>query len=973
MSQQPNNYPIIYDTDKADEIWALLLESAPHFREDATVRYLAGTLFGNSPYLAGLARRYPAETISYLTGDAQDHLAAILDTLAVPRPGGEKTPDLMAFLRGQKNCLALLTAVADLSGEWQLEDVTLALSRFADAALGAAIGHLLHIRMVAGELEWPNGGPEPASPSLAEECGYFIIGMGKLGALELNYSSDIDLIALYDPERVKYKGTKTIAACYVKLTQEVMQIMEQRTMHGYVFRTDLRLRPDPGATPVALSMDAALNYYQSMAVNWERSAMIKARISAGDKTAGDEFLAIMSRWVWRKNMDFNALKDIAAIKNQINRHYSQAPASFRGSDVKLGYGGIREIEFFAQTNQLLHAGRHPWLRCRGTLDALEGLANEKLISPTVLRDLTEGYRYLRTLEHRIQMINDEQTHCIPSDDDGLERLAAFMGFDDLDTFEAETRRHTTAISHHYDGFLPDEEGSSVAEGFGETQLPEKLEKLGFDDPSRSAQLIDGWRRGRYRALRTERAKHLLEQILPGILAAFSETHRPSTALSRFDKFISQLPAGVQLFSLLQTNPSLFKLLARVMGLAPALAELLAKKPSMWDAVLEPDFYAPLEGETELTAKLKILLDSADDYQDVLDIVRRFVAEHKFRTGVQLMEGLANVEEIGSALARLADVTLKCLVPLVENEFQHKHGNFGAGGLSIIAMGKYGGKELTHTSDLDIVFLYSVPDMDAFSDGQKPLGPSQYFSRLSQHVITAITALTPEGRLYEVDTRLRPSGSQGPLVVTLKTFSDYYCGSAWEWEHMALTRARLIMGPLESASAIHNTVQRILTAPRNQEALLLAVADMRQKLFNEFGSNNPWAIKHCRGGLVDMEFICQYLMLRDGNQAAHLFHPNLRKSINRLANVGSLTSQQADTMQDAYNYMQRVQSILRLCIGGSPASEDEIPLGLRATLCQAVGEKKFSELSAQLVSKQSAIYSLFADVIERPSKQLQHKE
>ncbi len=964
---------MIYDTDKADEIWAILLESAPHFREDCAVRRLAGTLFGNSPYLAGLSRRYPNETIGYLAGGAQDHLVAILDSLAAPRPDGEKTPDLMAFLRGQKNRLALLTAVADLSGEWPLEDVTLALSRFADAAMDTAIGHLLHMRMVAGELAWPNGQPEPASPKLTAGCGFFLIGMGKLGAFELNYSSDIDLIALYDPDRVKYTGKKNIAACYVKLTQEVMQIMEQRTMHGYVFRTDLRLRPDPGATPVALSMDAALNYYQSMAVNWERSAMIKARISAGDKTSGEEFLAIMSRWVWRKSMDFNALKDIAAIKNQINRHYAQAPATFRGLDVKLGYGGIREIEFFAQTNQLLHAGRHPWLRCRGTLDALEGLANEKLISPTVLRDLMEGYRYLRTLEHRIQMINDEQTHSIPSDDASLQRLATFMGFNDLATFEAETKKYTDAVSKHYDAFLPDDEVSAVAEGYSEAQLPQKLEKLGFDDISTSAQLIDGWRRGRYRALRSERAKQLLEQILPGMLAAFSETHRPSSALARFDKFISQLPAGVQLFSLLQTNPSLFKLLARVMGLAPALAELLAKKPSMWDAVLEPDFYAPLEGETELTAKLKILLDSAGDYQDVLDTVRRFVAEHKFRTGVQLMEGLANVEEIGSALARLADITLKCLVPMVEKEFRDKHGTFPGGGLSIIAMGKYGGKELTHTSDLDIVFLYSVPDMEIVSDGKKPLGPSQYFSRLSQHVITAITALTPEGRLYEVDTRLRPSGSQGPLVVTLKTFSEYYCGSAWEWEHMALTRARLILGPLDSAGAIHNTIQTILTAPRDQEALLLAVADMRRKLFNEFGSDNPWAIKHCRGGLVDMEFICQYLMLRDGNHAAHLFHPNLRKSIARLAHVGSLTSQQADAMQDAYSYMQRIQSILRLCIGGSPSSDDEIPLGLRATLCQAVGGKKFSELRAQLVSKQSAIYSLFTDVIERPSKQLQPKE
>lgn len=697
--------------------------------------------------------------------------------------------------------------------------------------------------------------------------------------------------------------------------------------------------------------------------------MIKARISGGDKTAGDEYLETMARWVWRKNMDFNALKDIAAIKNQINRHYAQAPATFRGFDVKLGYGGIREVEFFAQTNQLLHAGRHPWLRCRGTLDALEGLAYEKLISAKACTDLSRGYRYLRTLEHRIQMTNDEQTHSVPEEEESLRRLACFMGFEDIAIFEAETKKHTDAISHHYDAFLPDDDGTKEEEGYGEAQLPEKLRDMGFDDPNGSAQLIDGWRRGRYRALRTERAKQLLEQILPGILEAFSTTHRPSAALNRFDNFVSQLPGGVQLFSLLQSNPSLFKLLARVMGLAPALAEALAKKPSMWDAVLEPDFYAPLEGERDLTAKLSILLDSARDYQDVLDIVRQFASEHKFRTGVQLIEALASVKEIGAALTRLADVALRCLIPLVEKEFRTKHGRFAAGGLSVIAMGKYGGGELTHTSDLDIVFLYHVPDMEAVSDGAKPLGPSQYFSRLCQHIITAITALTPEGRLYEVDTRLRPSGSQGPLVVTLKTFSDYYCGSAWEWEHMALTRARRILCPADAADAIDGAIHDVLTAPRDADALLFAVADMREKLFAEFGSDNPWSIKHCRGGLVDMEFICQYLMLREGNRHEELFHPNLGESIDRLRAVGALTERQAEQMHDAHDYLQRVQSILRLCLGGSPGSDDDIPIGLRSTLCAATAEKNFSELRARLVSKQSGIYRLFTDVIEKPSKQL----
>ncbi len=691
----------------------------------------------------------------------------------------------MAYLREKKNVLSLLAASADVAGWWSLEEVTAALSRFADAALGLALAHLLHIRMRRGELAGPNGKPEPASPALLKNCGFFLLGMGKLGAFELNYSSDIDLIALYDPVRVRYTGNKSVGQCFVKITQDLVQIMEQRTMHGYVFRTDLRLRPDPGATPVAISVDAAISYYHSMAVNWERSAMIKARTVAGDQAAGSDYLETMSRWVWRRNMDFAALRDIAAIKNQINRHYGQTQMLFEGYDVKLGQGGIREIEFYAQVNQLLYAGRHPRLRIRGTLDALDVLVSEQLITPKVHKDLLAAYRFLRTLEHRIQMVDDAQTHQIPEDETALNRLAIFMGFGSPAALEAALRMHSEKVSHHYDALLPDE---TQTIGKGVTARPifaSTLAGLGFSDSENAAALIEGWRRGRYRALRTERAKGLLEQILHGLLEAFGETHQPNSALMRFDKFISQLPGGVQLFSLLQANPSLFGLLARVIGLAPALAETLAKKPALWDAVLEPDFFAPLEDEATLTDQLQHLISNAGDFQDVLDLVRRFVAENRFRVGVQLLEALADVEESGEAMTRLADVAFKALVPAVEGEFARKHGRFEGGGIAVIAIGKYGGRNRP-ASDLDIVFLYHVPDRTAESDGEKPLSPSLYFSRLGQHIITAITALTPEGRLFEVDTRLRPSGSQGSACGDPANLCRLLHPVPWTREHMALT-------------------------------------------------------------------------------------------------------------------------------------------------------------------------------------------
>lgn len=968
MSQQLLSFPAPYHKDKADEIWAIVAGTEKSLAENPNAKALALSVFGHSHFLSAIARRQPELAATYLSGEPDKHFSEILQRLEEPRPEGEKTPDLMTFLREQKAAAAFLIAAADIAGWWSLEQVTIALSQFADAALELSLAHLLHLRMSVGELPWPTGAHEPVSPSLSKHSGYFILGMGKLGAFELNYSSDIDLIVLFDPDRTTYSGTKSLQACFVKLTQELVQVMEARTMYGYVFRTDLRLRPDPGATPVALSVGAAENYYHSMAVNWERSAMIKARVVAGDKVAGAAYLATMARWVWRKNMDFAALNDIAAIKNQINHHYRQSPTAFRGFDVKLGYGGIREIEFFAQINQLLHAGRHPNLRLRGTLDALDALAMDQLIDGKTHKTLSAGYRFLRTLEHRIQMVDDQQTHTIPEDDDGFARLVSFMGYADAESFKVALKSHTDQISKIYDGLLPEEEGTGK-DGYSEAELPETLAKFGFSDVNGGVAIIEAWRRGRYRALRTERAKRLLEVILPGLLEAFSKTHNATSALTRFDKFISQLPGGVQLFSLLQSNPTLFRLLARVMGLAPALAETLAKKPDLWDAVLEPDFYAPLEAEKELRAKLEILIECARDYQDILDIVRRFVAEHRFRIGVQLLESLASVKESGDAQTRLADVTLKALVPRVEDEFASKHGRFPGGGISIVAMGKYGGGELTHTSDLDIVFLYHVPDMDLMSDGPKPLMPSQYFSRLGQHIITAITALTPEGRLYEVDTRLRPSGSQGPLVVTLKTFSDYYTGAAWTWEHMALTRARIILGPHEEKQQLEKTIRSVLTAPRDGMALLRAVNDMRGKLFQQFGTENPWAIKHTRGGLVDMEFICQYLMLREGNRFPDMFHPQLLESIKRLSAAGALSSPQAELLSEAHQFLQQVQSLLRLCLGGSPAEETDIPEGLRTTLCQATGCTSFDQVRQELVAYETAIYRLFQDVIEEPANNL----
>ncbi|MFC3050954.1 bifunctional [glutamine synthetase] adenylyltransferase/[glutamine synthetase]-adenylyl-L-tyrosine phosphorylase [Kordiimonas pumila] len=966
MTIQTSPYPHAYDTQKADEIWVLLNNTVHQNEQNGPDKNLADAIFGNSPYLANIAERFPDFALKILKGDSEHHFLNIMDGMKTDRPEGETRADFMAFLRNQKAFVSFLVAVADIAGWWHLQKITKALSDFADMATELALAHLLHDRMVTGELPWPKNNDKAVNVSLAQNCGYFILGMGKLGAGELNYSSDIDLIALYDPEQITYSGTKSIATCFVKITQELMQILEQRTMHGYVFRTDLRLRPDPSATPLAISVSAAENYYHSMAVNWERSAMIKARVIAGDKAVGADYLKNMAAWVWRKSRDFAALTDIAAIKNQINRHYDQKPEYKAGFNVKLGHGGIREIEFYAQINQLLHAGRHPELRVTQTLNALDELSSLGFIPPEIEQALRSAYIFLRTLEHRLQMIDDAQTHSIPNSDKDILRIALFTGYESPEKLLFALKEHCETVSQIYDQLMP-EENTPEDKNFTGPELAKTLETLSYSDISGAMAIIAGWRQGRYKALNTERAKKLLEKCLPKIVTAFSSTYNPSAALARFDGFVSQLPAGVQLFSLLHSNPSLFKLLARVMGLAPALAETLSKKPQLWDMVLEPHFFLPVEDEAFLQHELENMLSSAYDFQDVLDITRKYVAEQKFRTGIHLLESIASTEEIGAALARIADVVLKALVPRVCTEFARRHGAFPGGGIGILAMGKYGGSELTHTSDLDIIFLYHTKNMDAVSDGEKPLTPSLYFSRLGQNIITAITALTPEGRLFEVDTRLRPSGSQGPLVVTLKTFEEYYTTSAWTWEHMALTRARIILAPEAMKAPLTKAVMNVLTQPRDTNDLLLAVADMREKLFSQFGSTSIWSIKHCRGGMIDMEFICQYLLLKEGAAIPSIFHSNLTKAIKRLETAKVLHKQDATLLLDAQSYEQKIQSILRLCLGSSPKSSDEIAEGLQQVLIDATKAPNFEALEKTLKEKQHKVFNLYKKLIEHPVK------
>ncbi len=961
-------YPLPYDSPKFDEIWANIIEYCRNNNLKAdflpTQQSLTASLTGNSPYLAQIISRDLLFFIKILRENPESILQSELKQFQ-ERPCEEDTATLMHDLRVAKGHIALLTAAMDVSGAWDLSQVTMALSRFAKDALAIATSHLLYKRMIKGELALPSEPITSITNAIACGTGYVVLALGKLGPDELNYSSDIDLIVLYDQEIVNYTGKRSAGDCYVKVTQELVRVMEQRTMDGYVFRTDLRLRPDPGATALALSMTAAETYYHSLAQNWERSAMIKATAVAGDLKAGNGYLERMSGWVWRRSMDFEAIRDIKAIKNQILRHYHQEDTSFEGFDVKLGQGGIREIEFYAQVNQLLFGGKIPKLRSQSTLGALDALVVAGKIHAAVRDDLKAAYIYLRTLEHRLQMVNDEQTHSIPKNDEALLRIAHFMGYNTKNDLKDALKLCTTSVSNHYDKLMPDDDDEIVA--LNGNSLLQFLHEIEFPDIDSTFLIIDTWQRGRYRALKTPRARRLLSQCLAGLLTAFMETSEPSSALARFDRFIKELPAGVQVFSLFQSNPALFQLIARIMGLAPALAEQLAKRPTLFEAFLDPSFFESLTSTEDMMQELEYALKPAKDYQDILDITRRYVSERRFQVGVQVLESLSSTIEAGEAMTRLADATLKILTPAVENDFARRHGIFPDGGLGILAMGKYGGRELTHTSDLDVVFLYHCEDMNSMSDGERPLAPSKYFSRLGQNVITAITAHTAEGSLFEVDTRLRPSGTAGPLVVTLKTFADYYSQAAWTWEHMALTRARLVVCPEKLAKPLMETIIDTLSAHRDKENLIKRVAEMRQKLVDQFSTDDIWSLKHTRGGLIDMEFICQYLMLREGNKIKGLFSPILDNAFDKLEEHAILPKGAAQKLKHAHRVQQTIQSMLRLCLGDVKFYEATFSSGLKFLLAKSCGFEEIEDLKSELRLCQADVSHYYQSIIASPAE------
>jgi [glutamine synthetase] adenylyltransferase / [glutamine synthetase]-adenylyl-L-tyrosine phosphorylase len=923
---------------------------------------LIESLAGGSPYLWDLVRTDPARLVALLGADPDERLEVLLSRMRQEVAACTDEAAVMRSLRRHKAEAALLIAIADVGGVWEVMQVTRALTEVADAAVAASVQFLLSAAVRAGTLTQV----DPMQPE--QGSGYVVIAMGKMGGGELNYSSDIDIIVFYDSATTGLAPGVEPTGFFVRLTRSLVKLLQERTADGYVFRVDLRLRPDPASTHIAMSVPSALDYYERSGQNWERAALIKARPCAGDLALGAQMLHELSPFIWRRYLDFAAVAEVHAMKRQIHAFRGHGEIAVEGHNVKLGRGGIREIEFFVQTQQLIAGGRNPQLRGRETLSTLAELAEGGWISVEAREELDSAYRFLRKVEHRLQMMDDEQTHTLPADEERLDHFARFLGYDGRADFAVALLSHLHAVQRQYAKLF---EGAVSLPGIQQPLVfPSdaddrgtiaQLAGLGFKKPHEVAATVRRWLSGSYRSLRSEFARNHLVELVPFILVEIARAENPEAALVALDRFLSVLHRGPRFYSLLRQNPDLVSFLATVLGTAPRLADVLAQRPEVIDTLLDPAFFGPLPDETKLATNLQLSLGQSRSFEDVLDRARLFRQEQTFLIGARVLSGTVAAKQAGEAFAQLADVLIRTMHTSVETEFAAVHGRVQGQEAAILALGKLGGREMTANSDLDLIVVYDFDSQRPESDGARSLYGGQYFARLTQRLINALTAPTNYGRLYEVDMRLRPSGRSGPIATSFEAFNHYHEKEAWTWEHMALTRARIVSASPDFADRVTRVIQRTLQRQRDPGSVAADVLEMRRAIAREKGDADRWNIKYAAGGLVDVEFVAQYLQLVYASGMPDILDTSTARVLEKAAKLGVLSAEHIEVLRPAARLYQDLTQILRLCLAGpfDPASAGPALLDL---LAHAADLPDFATLEAHLTESQVRVREVFDRIV-----------
>ena len=755
-------------------------------------------------------------------------------------------------------------------------------------------------------------------------AGFVVLGMGKLGGGELNFSSDIDLVYLYESDEGQSSGGPGGAlpprAYFTRVAELLTRALQEVTERGFAFRVDLRLRPDGINGPIVNSVSNALLYYESYGQTWERTALLKARPIAGTLELGERFLQEVRPFVFRRYLDYGTLEDMQRMKAQIEGHLARKSNEW---NVKLGRGGIREIEFIVQTMQLVHGGRDERVRCRPTLEALDRLARYRYLPEPDAASLAEAYRFLRNVEHKIQLVAQRQTHAVPRDEREQETLARRVGYrgeQARQQFWVDLSRNTGAVRGAFEKlfFQPaaerraqvDDTEQKILAALGDPEAALTfLASLGFHDPAQCYEHLLLLRDGPAHAPSSPRRRQVLFEILPAMFAAMRQAPHPDLALQNMASFVSAVGARTSFLMLLRENPGTMRMLVQLFATSQYLANQFIRHPELLDSLVRADLVRIRKAKDELAAELASALDAAEDFEGKLDALRRFRNQEFLRIGINCVQDLLADEEVAEELTQLAEACLQAAVDLaVQQTLKRFELPRLPGRLVVLGLGKLGAAELNFNSDLDLIFVYDGGEAEPGA-----VTPHEVFTWLAQRLITVLQVPTKEGIVYRIDTRLRPSGHSGPLVSSLAAFRHYHEQSAQVWERQALIKARVVAGDDTLGHEVARVVDAfVYRAPLSREEVR-EIRRLRGRVERELAREGATHvnIKTGRGGLVDIEFLVQMLQLYCGSTMPVLRQRATMAALDALAEAGVLPKEDAEVLMSGYRFLRRLEQTLRL--------------------------------------------------------------
>lgn len=919
----------IANPDKEALLSALADEFAPYLDADkgsADDGFSAtdiAAILTHAPHLLFLARRFGDDIARILAGDAADIIDEAHEIFRQSIRHVDDDTKAMNAIRHFRGRVSFAAALGDIAGLTEMDSQF----RWLSDAATYAVKETAHFLMRQAARR---GLAKPPQDSLSG-CGWIIFAVGKLGAEELNYSSDIDLIIMHDPDANPLNDPATAQSFYVAQTRALVKLLSAATADGIGWRVDLRLRPDPGATAVSIQIAAALGYYESIARTWERAAFIRARPIAGDIEAGQGFLDEIQPFIWRRSLDYTVMDDMRTMLRR-----SPDSSEWTGFNLKTGHGGIRTIEFFTHVLQLVFGGREPEIRQHRTPQALHMLANKNWITLPQAEELVVLYKLLRRAEHRLQMIADQQTHSLPRDDDSLNNFARFMGHETAqslcDTL-AEILSEVSDMTAHdlLDDMLsakgkdmsgPVAEDTKTIDIFLEDQeqLVTWLGTIGFERPTDVATALSGWIAGRIPATRGERSRMLLGRLMPELLRQLAKGAQPDNAFAALAYFIEGLPASVQIFSLLDYNRHLARLLCDIIVLSPRLTQILKRNPMLFELLLYKEFFDPLPDANSIAGHIREII-AGQAVEDALDNIKRHTRELRFRAELQAISLSSDRYVLERSLSAIADATIQTVLELARTDMERRHGKI-PGMCGIIALGRLGIEQLTATSDLDILFVYDAPD-DARSDGTRSLDAASYYIRLTQTFVSWLTTQSAEGALYEVDLRLRPEGSAGAVATPLDRLAHYIDTDIWLWEKLALTKARFVAGDNDLSGMAMNTICDTINQAHNRDDVMASIADMQKRMATQRSSASKWQLRLQAGGLGDLDLLVQGLRLIHGDHFTDCGQ-TAADILSILDAADLIDKSDATILVNAHMVMGNAQHALRLSMESALVIDDDLP-------------------------------------------------